>query len=604
MSSSSSESGNDAKVAKLRSRAYFPVWKQKMLSAASSKGYDKYLTLSVAIKTQAEIDAKEVEYINEPDEKDRRVKKGEWAQMKRERKKSLEAADMLISSVRSKDLKMLVKCKGDPKAMFERICKKYGTEEDTDLTDLLEDFNECVLKSKRHDPEDWYAELEQINEHLEEIDTDFAKSEKEVAAHIINNLPKGYSAVKTIIQMDDQYLNDVEKLKKQITKHWKTNFRKKGKKKKKDSSSESDSDESTDDDKRKSGKRKDEFALNISDKHDRRNQYGVIICGHCGKPGHGVRSCWEVHGRPSEARNRSTTNNARPPRKCWNCGSTEHLAHQCTKGTEGNDDNGDEKDQLNNLFVGSILQDGNDELKKKWYYKLPRNAFFKARYGVVHERDEAEHVMMKTDEHDKKEGSEWSLCGTTTDSDHQSNSDTDIDLEGIEEDGNIENNVEWCKVDEEGESESSDDDDEELTLDQYVKKVGVDNYLKMILGIDTKHKSKDEQPSINVIFTENVEVNNVHDDKEWEVWLGDTGASCHVTHTDNNLFNTVKGTNDKIVVGDQRKCIVMKKGDLVLRQTEEGLGLPLEDVRVVHEIGKNILSIGTLLRNGGKNERQ
>ena len=163
MSSDSSDSGNDAKVYKLRSRRYFPVWKQKTLSAACSKGYEKYFTTSVVIKTEAEIDAKETDYINEVDEKVRRVKKGELAQMKRERKKSLEAANMLTSSVRTKDLKMLAKCKNDPKAMFDKICKKYGSEEDTDLSDLLDDFNECVLKSKKRDPEDWYAELEQIN---------------------------------------------------------------------------------------------------------------------------------------------------------------------------------------------------------------------------------------------------------------------------------------------------------------------------------------------------------------------------------------------------------------------------------------------------------
>ena len=61
---------------------------------------------------------------------------------------------MLTSSVRSKDLKTLAKCKLNPKAMFDVLCKKYGTEEDEDLTDLLEDFEECKLKSKKNKPED------------------------------------------------------------------------------------------------------------------------------------------------------------------------------------------------------------------------------------------------------------------------------------------------------------------------------------------------------------------------------------------------------------------------------------------------------------------
>ena len=60
-----------------------------------------------------------------------------------------------------------------------------------------------------------------------------------MAGQIINNLPKGHSLVKTIIQMDDQYLNNLEKLKIQITKHWKNNFRNKGQKKKQERSSDS-----------------------------------------------------------------------------------------------------------------------------------------------------------------------------------------------------------------------------------------------------------------------------------------------------------------------------------------------------------------------------
>lgn len=164
--------------------------------------------------------------------------------------------------------------------------------------------------------------MEQINENLNDIDTDFSKSDKEVGVHIINNLPKGYGVVKTIIQMNDKYLDDLEKLKKQITKHWKTNFRKKASKKKHVSSSKSESDDS-EDQKAKSGKKKDEFALNINEKQDRRNQYGIIICSHCDKPGHGMSSCWEINGRPEGLR---TGNNTRPPRKCWNCQSTDHLA--------------------------------------------------------------------------------------------------------------------------------------------------------------------------------------------------------------------------------------------------------------------------------------
>ena len=74
------------------------------------------------------------------------------------------------------------------------------------------------MKSKKTDPEDWFAELEMINEQLEEIDNDFMKSDKEVAAHILANLLKGYKTIKKFIKMGDKYLDDLEKVKKQVSK--------------------------------------------------------------------------------------------------------------------------------------------------------------------------------------------------------------------------------------------------------------------------------------------------------------------------------------------------------------------------------------------------
>ena len=83
------------------------------------------------------------------------------------------AAAMLTCSVRTQDLKMLAKCKLNPKQMFDTICKKYGTEEDSDISDLLDDIKTCRLRGKKHDPDDWFAEIDQINEQLGEIDPDF-----------------------------------------------------------------------------------------------------------------------------------------------------------------------------------------------------------------------------------------------------------------------------------------------------------------------------------------------------------------------------------------------------------------------------------------------
>ena len=139
--------------------------------------------------------------INEANDETRGILKGELNKMKRERKRSLAAAEMLTSCVRNKDLKALAECKLNPFLMFEVLTKKYGSEEDEDLTDLHEDFKECKIKSKKVDPEDWFADLDMINEQLEGIDSDVMKSEKEIAAHILGNLPKGYTTVKKFIKL-------------------------------------------------------------------------------------------------------------------------------------------------------------------------------------------------------------------------------------------------------------------------------------------------------------------------------------------------------------------------------------------------------------------
>ena len=136
-------------------------------------------------------------------------------------------------------------------------------------------------------------------------------------------------------------------------------------------------------------------------KQDKRNQYGVIICGHCNKPGHGMANCWELHGRPPMQYNgnngtkpRYGGEQGRPPRKCWNCGSTDHIASNCPRGTEhvkpkgnenvnnrgtenmntkGTENVNDKEDdeQLNHLFIGTVWteQSEYDEKPKPetWY---------------------------------------------------------------------------------------------------------------------------------------------------------------------------------------------------------------------------------------------
>ena len=84
-----------------------------------------------------------------------------------------------------------------------------------------------------------------------------------------------------------------------------------------------------------------------------------------------------------------------------------------------------------------------------------------------------------------------------------------------------------------------------------------------------------------------------------ECWLGDTGASCHVTYDDSRMLNVETCVNDKVKVANLKECNVEKVGDVILGNDDKQEGIVLKGVRVVKDMGKHIISIGKLLEEGG-----
>ena len=373
MSSDDSDSERNTKVYKLKSRKNFQAWKQKTLSMASTRGLERFLLNDVPVDSEQEIEVKLNEYVNEADDDKRRKKKIVWSSAKKIRNKSLEAASMLTCSVRSKDLKMIAKCKNNPFKMFEVIGSRYGSNEDSDLTELLDDFDNCKLDDKKTDPEDWFADLEQINEQLGDIDQDFKKSTKELCSHVLKNLPKGYSGLKTMLQMADDHLQKYDDIKKSVSKHWKVNYRNKKsskrRKKKKvelsesessDSSSESESSSSSEssvhEKKKKKKNKKDKYALTITKGgDDYKNKHGTIVCGYCGKAGHAKVNCWELHGKPPKKDDNESKKSSGGGRACWICGSKDHISRNCPKRKDKESDDEDAEAQINAFFANVVI---------------------------------------------------------------------------------------------------------------------------------------------------------------------------------------------------------------------------------------------------------
>jgi len=85
-----------------------------------------------------------------------------------------------------------------------------------------------------------------------------------------------------------------------------------------------------------------------------------------------------------------------------------------------------------------------------------------------------------------------------------------------------------------------------------------------------------------------------------EIWIGDSGASCHFCNPDDGLYDCTE-IFEEITVGNGSVMIAKKIGKLqcgVLQKNGEWLIVTLENVKFVPELWINLFSIGKALKNG------
>ena len=83
-----------------------------------------------------------------------------------------------------------------------------------------------------------------------------------------------------------------------------------------------------------------------------------------------------------------------------------------------------------------------------------------------------------------------------------------------------------------------------------------------------------------------------------EKYCMDLGASYHVI-LDERLLTNLKITDDGIIIGDKSKMKVIKLRVLTL-ETNDGVRLKLEQVKVVPSITKNVVSGGQIMGSSNK----
>ncbi|GJX63193.1 retrovirus-related pol polyprotein from transposon TNT 1-94 [Tanacetum coccineum] len=80
-------------------------------------------------------------------------------------------------------------------------------------------------------------------------------------------------------------------------------------------------------------------------------------------------------------------------------------------------------------------------------------------------------------------------------------------------------------------------------------------------------------------------------------WIMDSGGSFHMTHRRDFLFNFKEFNGGTVLLGNNRACAIMGIGKVRV-QMKDGLSFVLENVRYIPELKRNLISLGTLDREG------
>jgi len=92
--------------------------------------------------------------------------------------------------------------------------------------------------------------------------------------------------------------------------------------------------------------------------------------------------------------------------------------------------------------------------------------------------------------------------------------------------------------------------------------------------------------------------------KNSELWVGDTGTTCHMVCNDKNLYDVIL-VNDKVIVGDGRSLSVKKMGNLKVNFKNEDKNIStvvLENIKFVPSLKLNLFSLALSMKKGWKLE--
>ncbi|GJY27382.1 retrovirus-related pol polyprotein from transposon TNT 1-94 [Tanacetum coccineum] len=110
-------------------------------------------------------------------------------------------------------------------------------------------------------------------------------------------------------------------------------------------------------------------------------------------------------------------------------------------------------------------------------------------------------------------------------------------------------------------------------------------------------RKKDEQPSSSDPIYDDSEVMMVMSAQALLDWIMDSGCSCYMTPKLDILFDFLKCDGGSVQLGGNRECKIKGIGKVRI-QLRDGSSFVLHNVRYIPELKRNLMSLGTLEKEG------
>ncbi|GKD76506.1 zinc finger, CCHC-type containing protein [Tanacetum coccineum] len=112
-----------------------------------------------------------------------------------------------------------------------------------------------------------------------------------------------------------------------------------------------------------------------------------------------------------------------------------------------------------------------------------------------------------------------------------------------------------------------------------------------------QNKSQDFVKNKDQVFGSRADVMMVISVEQLLNWIMDSGGSYHMTYKRDYWFNFEEYDGGNVLLGDDRECRVLRTGKVQV-QMRDGSSFVLDNVRYVLELRQNLISLGTLEKEG------